>query len=99
MKGVVKKATLLASLAVIGGAAAANAFNAPSGNSFLYDLYDITVEKMLKGPAGFVAGCVAIAYGAAMLITGRIAPAVMGILGGAVLIKSDAITQSLGLLF
>jgi len=99
MKGVVKRAVPLAGLAVAGGAVAANAITAPSSGSFLYDLYDIVVTKMLQGPAGFVAGVAAIAYGSAMLITGRIAPAVTGILGGALLIKSDAITTSLGLLF
>lgn len=75
------------------------ALNAPSQGSFLYDLYDITVNKMLKGPAGFVAGAAAIIYGSAMLITGRIAPAVLGLLGGAILIKADSIASSLGLLF
>ncbi|MEM3771631.1 MAG: hypothetical protein QXW80_04925 [Candidatus Micrarchaeia archaeon] len=80
-------------------ASGAVAITTPSQGSFAYDLYDIVVEKLLKGPAGFVAGCGAVIYGAASLIMGRILPAVLGIAGGALLIKADSIAQSLGLLF
>ncbi len=86
-------------LPVVFVAVEAFALNAPSSDSFAYDLYDITVNKLLKGPAGFVAGAGAIVYGAASLIVGRILPAVLGILGGALLIKADSIASSLGLIF
>ncbi len=96
MKKVAKVAGVVAPFVFAGSAFAVTA---PGTGSFAYDLYDIAVNKLLKGPAGFVAGAGAIIYGAASLIMGRIAPAVLGILGGALLIKADAITESLGLLF
>lgn len=98
VKGSLKK--ILLALGMVGaGAAGAFAITAPTTGSFAYDLYDITVNKLLKGPAGFVAGVGAIIYGAASLITGKVMPAVLGVLGGATLIKADAITSSLGLTF
>ncbi|MGC9001239.1 hypothetical protein [Caldisericum sp.] len=67
-----------------------------SQGSFAYDVYEIAVEKILKGPVGFVGGVAAIVLGAISLIGGRYMTAVPSILGGAVLLKADAITNSLG---
>ncbi|QYK83487.1 hypothetical protein IBG34_23110 (plasmid) [Aeromonas media] len=36
----------------------------PAAGAFGYDLYDIGVNKLLKGPVGFVAGVGIIAYSA-----------------------------------
>lgn len=81
------------------GAQAVFAFTAPTQGSFAYDAYDIAVNKVLKGPLGFVAGVGAMAFGAVSLLLGRFMPAVTGILGGALLLKADALTRSLGLTF
>jgi len=55
-----KKVGLLSALGIVGLAGAAHAFTTPAAGSFMYDIYDIAVEKLLKGPAGFVAGVGAI---------------------------------------
>jgi len=89
--------TLTVSLLVLGFTQVALAISAPSTGSFAYDMYDIAVNKMLKGPIGFVAGLAAIAFGAVSLVQARIMTAVPAILGGAAIIKADAITSSLGL--
>lgn len=77
------------------------AVTAPTNTSgtFAYDIYDIAVEKILKGPIGFVGGAAAVVLGAVSAIGGRIFTAIPCILGGAALLKADAITESLGLLF
>lgn len=78
---------------------AAQAITAPTDGAFAYDLYDIAVNKILKGPIGFVSGAAAIVLGAVSAIGGRIMMAIPCILGGAALIKADSITTTLGLLF
>ena len=88
--------TLTVPFLVLGFTQVALAISAPSSGSFAYDMYDIVVNKMLKGPIGFVAGLAAIAFGAASLVQARIMMAVPAILGGAAIIKADAITKSLG---
>jgi len=89
--------TLTVSFLVLGLTQVALAISAPSSGSFAYDMYDIVVNKMLKGPIGFVAGLAAIAFGAVSLVQARIMMAVPAVLGGAAIIKADAITSSLGL--
>ncbi|MBN2570074.1 MAG: hypothetical protein JXB42_11645 [Deltaproteobacteria bacterium] len=74
------------------------AITAPSSGSFAYDIYDIAVNDILKGPVGFVCGCGAIAFGAFSAIRSQIFPAVGATLGGGALIKSDTIVTSLGML-
>ncbi len=77
--------------------AAVYAFNAPTTGSFAYDVYDIAVDKILKGPIGFVAGVAAMVFGAASAIRGQLMTSVLPIIGGAVLLKADAIVKTLGL--
>ena len=69
---------------------------APSTGSFAYDIYDIGVNSILKGPIGFIGGVGAIVFGAIEAIRGRILEAVPAILGGAALLKADSIVQTLG---
>jgi hypothetical protein len=88
---------LMVSLMVMGLTQVVMAITAPTSGSFAYDMYDIVVNKMLKGPVGFVAGLAAIAFGAVNLIQARIMAALPAILGGALLIKADTVTSSLGL--
>ena len=68
----------------------------PAVGSFAYDVYDVAVNQILKGPIGFVAGMAAIVFGAAQLMKSW-PIAIMGILAGTVLLKADAITVSLGM--
>ena len=70
---------------------------APTGG-FAFDVYDIAVNKILKGPIGFVGGVGAIALGAIMAIKANIMGAIPTVLGGAMLLKADTITESLGAL-
>ncbi len=72
------------------------AMTAPSSGSFAYDIYDIGVNSILKGPIGFIGGVGAIVFGAIEAIRGRILEAVPAILGGAALLKADSIVQTLG---
>lgn len=83
---------------VLSDVATVMAITAPAAGSFAYDIYDIGVNSILKGPIGFVAGVGAIAFGAVMAIRSQIMMAVPAILGGAALLKADTITESLGAL-
>jgi hypothetical protein len=100
-----KKMTLIALLAVLGVWAlmslpsAVYAFTPPTSGSFAYDVYDIAVKKIAQGPIGFVSGVGGIILGVVQLFTGRIFSAVPCVLGGALILKSESITTSLGLLF
>jgi len=75
---------------------AAMAITSPATGSFAYDVYDIGVNQILKGPIGFMAGVGAIAFGAVMAIKGQILLAIPAILGGAFLLKADSVVESLG---
>ncbi|NKE70157.1 hypothetical protein [Candidatus Manganitrophus noduliformans] len=88
----------LALLFILAIAPFAMAITAPAAGSFAYDVYDIGVNQMLKGPIGFVAGVVAIIMGAAAAIMGEVMYAIPAILGGGVLLKADALVTSLGAL-
>ncbi len=74
------------------------AFQAPGAGSFAYDLYDITVNKILKGPIGFVGGVGAVAAGAVAVIRQMLAPGLLALLGGAAMLKADTIVESLGMM-
>lgn len=73
------------------------AVTTPASGSFAYDLYDIAVLKILQGPIGFVGGCGAIVYGA-MCAMQHPLTAITPILGGAALLKADAIVNTLGMM-
>jgi len=74
------------------------AITTPSTGSFAYDIYDIAVDKFLKGPIGFVGGVVAMTVGAIAAIQARILLAIPAVLGGALLLKADSIVTSLGMI-
>jgi len=75
------------------------AIAAPVPGTFAYDVYDIAILKMLQGPIGFVAGVMAIVVGAVLAIRSEIMPAIPAVIGGAILLKADAIVQTLGAVF
>lgn len=91
----------VAVLAAVGAAAImpelAHAIVAPANTSLAYDIYDVGVNKILKGPVGFVAAVAAIGYGATQVM--KAWPiALMSVLGGSAIIKADTIVTSLGAL-
>lgn len=71
----------------------------PTSGSFAYDVYDILVDKMLKGQIGFSADVAAVVLGAVSAIQSKIMLAVPSIIGGVVLFKADSILISLGAIF
>jgi hypothetical protein len=86
----------LVSVIMLGVVQIAQAISAPASGAFAYDLYDVGVNKIVKGPIGFVGGVVAMVAGAIAAIQARIMLALPAILGGAALLKADSIVSSLG---
>ncbi|EKD40832.1 MAG: hypothetical protein ACD_74C00155G0008 [uncultured bacterium] len=76
----------------------AHAIATPAAGSFAYDLYDIAVNDLLKGPAGFVGGIAGMLMSAIMLMRQQLLPAGATVLGSAFLLKADSIVTSLGAL-
>ncbi len=72
------------------------AMTVPAAGSFAYDLYDIGVNQILLGPIGFVAGVACMVFAAIMAIRQMILPAAGVVLGGAFLLKADAVVQTVG---
>lgn len=68
----------------------------PAAGSFAYDLYDIGVNQILLGPIGFVAGVACMVFAAILAIRQMILPAAGVVLGGAFLLKADAVVQTIG---
>jgi len=81
-------------------AAAITAPAAPAAGApvpLAYDIYDVAVNGILKGPIGYVVGIATIVFGATQLI--KAWPiALMSVLGGTAIIKSDTIVSSLGMM-
>lgn len=75
----------------------AHAITAPVAGDLAYDIYDVGVNKILKGPIGFVAGVATIGFGATQVM--KAWPlALLSVLGGSAIIKADTIVASLGAL-
>lgn len=70
----------------------------PQSTNFAIDVYNIAVDKILKGPVGFVGGVIAIVFGAMMAIRAQVLPAISAIIGGGVLLGADKIVSSMGAL-
>jgi len=94
LKGLGK--TVAVAVGVVLASSPSWAYTIPS-DGFIYDLYDILVNKMIKGPVGTAAGVAAMVYGGTNLIIGRWTGAILPILGGAMLIKADSIASSVGM--
>ena len=90
---------LMAGGAILISARIASAITAPATGSFAYDVYDIAVNDMVKGPIGYIGGLGAMVWGAFSAIQQKLGMAACSILGGGALVKADTITQSLGLTF
>lgn len=76
---------------------AAHAFTTPAAGSFGYNIYDIAINKVAKGPIGFVGGGWLIATAATKMQEGWMR-ALPYAIGGSCLIKVDELTTSLGAL-
>ena len=74
----------------------ATAITVTAAGSFAYDLYDIGVNQILLGPIGFVAGVACMVFAAILAIRQMILPAAGVVLGGAFLLKADAVVQTIG---
>ena len=93
-----RKHTLITALAITLLLFAGNALamTTPATGSFAYDLYDIGVNQILLGPIGFVGGVACMVFAAIMAIRQMLLPAAGVVLGGAFLLKADAVVQSVG---
>ncbi|EPE4165704.1 conjugative transfer protein TraE [Yersinia enterocolitica] len=77
--------------------AVAMAWTAPAAGDFGYQVYDVGINKIAKGPIGFAGGAYLIAAGATKMNESW--PKALGfVLAGSCLIKVDSLTTSLGAL-
>ncbi|MGJ0636528.1 conjugative transfer protein TraE [Xenorhabdus bovienii] len=77
--------------------AAAMAWTEPAAGDFGYQIYDVGINKIAKGPIGFAGGAFLIAAGATKMNESW--PKALGfVLAGSCLIKIDSLTTSLGAL-
>lgn len=95
-----RKMLLLTIVALIVTLAAsqAMALTAPVTGSFGFEAYDFFINKILKGPFGAISGILAIISGVVVMIQQKMVPAVLCILGGVLVINSDKIVTSLGMM-
>lgn len=95
-----RKMLLLTIVALIVTLAAsqAMALTAPVTGSFGFEAYDFFINKILKGPFGAIAGILAIISGVVVMIQQKMVPAVLCILGDVLVINSDKIVTSLGMI-
>jgi hypothetical protein len=84
---------ILAMLVLAGGA---HAFTAPAAGDLGYDIYDIVVNKGVKGPLGFVGGVAAFLFGVSRLFS-NVMVGIPTIVAAVCLIKSDTILQTFGM--
>ena len=93
-----RKHTRITALAITLILFAGNALSmtTPAAGSFAYDLYDIGVNQILLGPIGFVGGVACMVFAAIMAIRQMLLPAAGVVLGGAFLLKADAVVQTVG---
>jgi len=74
------------------------ALTAPGTGTFAYDLYDIGINQILKGPIGFVGGVACMVLAAVLAVRQMLLPAVCSVLGGAFLLKADSVVETIGAL-
>ncbi|WP_186402521.1 hypothetical protein [Sphingopyxis sp. P1IMeth2] len=89
-------AVVLFLLAAVAFAGVAHAFQAPAAGDLGYDIYDIVVNKGVKGPLGFVGGVAAFLFGVSRLFS-NIMIGIPTIVAAVCLIKADSILQTFGM--
>jgi hypothetical protein len=87
-------AAMLALFALASGGA--HAFTAPAAGDLGYDIYDIVVNKAVKGPMGFVGGVAAFLFGVSRLFS-NVMVGIPTIVAAVCLIKADTILQTFGM--
>lgn len=85
----------MVAIAAIGSSA--HAFTAPAQGDLGYDIYDIVVNKGVKGPLGFVGGVAAFLFGVSRLFS-NVMVGIPTIVAAVCLIKSDTILQTFGMI-
>lgn len=90
---------MMSGLILFGGflAFGAIAVTAPAAGAFGYDLYDVTVNDILKGPVGFVGGVFGIGYSATKL-SENFKTALLGVVGSSCVLQADNVVATMGLL-
>lgn len=68
----------------------------PTAGDLAFDLFDVAINDILDGPIGYIGGISAVLYAGYAFSTSKIAPAIMAVLGGAMVLQTDAIVQTLG---
>ena len=97
-----KLAAVLMAMAVVlisSGAAWALDDYTPTGegeDDFAYTIYEIVVEKMLKGAIGRVAGIAFLVLAAVQAARNNLVGSVPAIVAAALLLKADTIVESFG---
>ncbi len=89
--------SVIAALALMASISVAHAFTAPVVGDLGYDIYDIVVNKGVKGPLGFVGGVAAFLFGVSRLFS-NIMIGIPTIVAAVCLIKADSILQTFGML-
>lgn len=74
------------------------AWSQPTQGSFAYDVYDIAINKIAKGPIGFVAGAGLMAGAIFAATRAAWVPAVLMAVGSGTLFKIEDVVSSLGYL-
>lgn len=82
--------------AVLAVAGPAAAFTAPAPGDLGYDIFDIVVNKGVKGPLGFVGGVAAFIFGVTRLFS-NIMVGIPTVVAAVCLIKADSIIQTFGM--
>lgn len=93
-----RRISVLACLCLMLMVTGAMAFTAPASGDFMYDLWDIGVNSILKGPIGFVGAMMAFVLAAILGMRQMVVPAVGTILAGVFLLKADSMITALGAL-
>ena len=95
-----RKVLLMTVVAMIVTLAASQAMAlvAPVAGSFGFEAYDFFINNILKGPFGAIDGFLSIIAGVVVMIQQKMVPAVLCILGGVLVINSDKIVTSLGMI-
>lgn len=94
-----KTMMILSAVALILVPVLAFAVNTPANGDAFFDVYDILVNKFLKGPIGFVSAVVAIIAGFMLAFRQMFLPGVVSVALGIVMIKADSLVASMGALF
>lgn len=75
----------------------AEAFTTPSTGTFGYDIYDIVITKMIRGPLGWVGAALLVVWGISNIMSQWLITIVC-IIGATCIIKINTILTSVGAL-